>query len=311
VTGKPELLVTAGSLAEIERLIDAGADAVSVGEQRFGLRLPGDVTIADMREAVRIAHGKGAKLYAVCNNIMHNDILPELPGYLRRLSECGVDAVVFGDPAVLIAMREAEVRLPLHWNAEMTSTNYASANYWASKGAVRVVLARELNMDEVIEIKRNVSIAVEVQVHGMTNIYHSKRALLTNYFRHVGASAESVGTGADRRLFLVEEERRNDKLPIFEDRNGTHVMSPDDICMIENLHELMAACIDSFKIECLLKPIEYNETVVRCYRQAIDAYAADPDGYRFDEQAWLEPIRRLQDPDRELSYGFFYKEQVY
>lgn len=307
---KPELLIGAGSLDEIERLAEAGADAFHIGEQRFGMRLSGDIPEGRIAEAIRLAHDKRAKAYVVCNGILHNDVLPGLPDYIKRVAEAGADAIVFGDPAVLIAMRQAGVKLPLHWNAEMTSTNYATANYWASKGATRVFLARELNMDEVIEIKRHVRAEVQVQVHGMTNIYHSKRTLLTNYWQHQGQSAEGQRLDAERGLFLIEEERKKEKYPIYEDANGTHVMSADDICMLESLHELMEAGVDSLRLEGLLKPLAYNETVVRCYRRTIDAYAADPDGYTFDE-TWLDPIRELQDPDRELSFGFFYKEQVY
>jgi putative protease len=307
---KPELLIGAGSIEEIGRLANAGADAFYIGDDRFGMRLTGNIPQERIGEAIRFAHDKGVKAYVVCNGILHNEVLPELPDYLRLIADAGADGVVFGDPAVLIAMRQAGVKLPLHWNAEMTSTNYVTANYWVGKGATRVFLARELNMDEVAEIKRHVQAEVQVQVHGMTNIYHSKRTLLTNYWEHQGQSAQGERLDADRKLFLIEEERKDEKYPIYEDANGTHVMSGDDMCMLESLHELMEAGIDSFRIEGLLKTIEYNETVVRCYRQAIDAFKADPGGYVFDE-AWLEPIRELQDPDRELSFGFYYKEQVY
>lgn len=307
---KPELLIGAGSMDEIAAYVGAGANAVSFGEERFGMRLPGDIPEDRIGEAIRLAHAKGAKAYVVCNGILHNGVLPALPGYLQTVAEAGADAVVFGDPAVLIALRQAGVKLPLHWNAEMTSTNYVTANYWVGKGATRVFLARELNLDEVIEIKRHVHAEVQVQVHGMTNIYHSKRTLLTNYWQHQGRRLDGERLDAGRKLVLVEEERREEKYPVYEDANGTHVMSADDICMLESLHELMEVGIDSFRIEGLLKTVEYNVAVLRGYRQAIDAYAADPHGYSFDE-SWLAPIRRLQDPGRELSFGFFYKEQVY
>lgn len=307
---KPELCIGAGSIEEIGRYAGAGADALYIGEQRYGMRLAGDIPAERIGDAIRSAHNQGVKAYVVCNGILHNEVLPGLPAYLQRIAEAGANGVVFGDPAVLIAMRQAGVKLPLHWNAEMTSTNYVTANYWIGKGATRVFLARELNMDEVIEVKQHVKAEVQVQVHGMTNIYHSKRTLLTNYWEHQGQTARNERLDTDRKLFLVEEERKDEKYPVFEDANGTHVMSGDDMCMLESLHELMEAGIDSFRIEGLLKPIEYNETVIRCYRKAIDAYAAAPENYLFDD-SWLEPIRSLQDPDRELSFGFYYKEQVY
>lgn len=307
---KPELLIGAGSLDEISRYAAAGADAFYIGDERFGMRLTGQIGEERIGEAIALAHRLGTKAYIVCNGILHNETLPELPGFLRTVAASGADAVVFGDPAVLIAMREAGVQLPLHWNAEMTATNYRTADYWIGKGATRVFLARELNLDEVIEIRRRLKAEVQVQVHGMTNIYHSRRTLLANYWRHQGRSAEGEQLTPDRGLYLVEQERQDETYPIFEDASGTHVMSGDDLCMLESLHELMEVGIDSFRIESMLKSADYNEAVVRSYRAAIDAYAADPDSYRFDE-AWLEAIRRLQDPKRELSFGFYYKEQVY
>lgn len=314
---KPELLVTAGTLMQIEKYAAAGADAVLVGEQKYGMRLPGELSVADIQAAVRLCKAKRMKLYVAVNNVMDNQILEELPVYLAALAEAEVDAIVFGDPSVLMVLREVCPQLAWHWNAEMTSTNYKTAAYWGRRGATRVVLARELNMEQVLEVKQQLpDMEVEVQVHGMTNIYHSKRNLVQSYMHHQNEQqpaqqlvhAENVSK--DRGLFLIEQERQDEKYPIYEDMNGTHIMSSDDICMLESLHEIMEGGLDSLKIECLLKSERYNETVIRSYRQAIDAYIADPDQYEFNEE-WLETIREVQDPERELSFGFFYKEQVY
>ncbi|MCY9592672.1 U32 family peptidase [Paenibacillus chitinolyticus] len=307
---KPELLITAGTVEEAKRFIEAGADAVLIGEAAFGMRLPGDVTIQDLEELVPYVHDKGAKVYAAVNNVFDNEALLEVEKYLAAISAIGVDGAVYGDPAVLRMVNKAELKLPLHWNAEMTTTNYATANYWASRGAARAVLARELNLEETLEFKLHAKLEVQVQVHGLTNIYHSRRSLVANYVEHLGKDASSVDRSMDNGLFLIEQERQEERYPIYEDSNGTHVMSSDDICMLEDLHELLKGNIDSLKIEGLLKSAEYNETVVRAYRQVIDAYCADPDSYKFNDEM-LEPIRRLQDPCRELSFGFFYKEQVY
>ncbi|MCZ8514657.1 U32 family peptidase [Paenibacillus filicis] len=312
---KPELLIAAGSLEEIRRYIEAGADAVVVGEHRFGMRLPGEVTLEELAKIVPWIHERGAKVYAAVNNIMDNEILGELGDYIAGLQGLKIDALVFGDPAVLIAVRSSAPGMPLHWNAEMTSTNYATARYWRSKGSMRIVLARELNLEETLEIKRQLGddMEVQVQVHGLTNIYHSKRTLLSNYKDHQGRPAEmpdGIGTGVEDQLFLIEQERQNERYPVYEDANGTHIMSSDDVCMLDSVHELIEGGVDSLKIEGLLKSVEYNETVLRSYRQAIDAYCADPEGYAFREE-WLDAIRVLQDPRRELTYGFFYKEQVY
>ncbi|OPA80423.1 peptidase U32 [Paenibacillus selenitireducens] len=317
MTKKPELLVTAGSLEQLQKYMQAGADAVLVGEQKYGMRLPGDMTLAHIREAVQRGKEAGVKIYVAVNNIMDNQVLHELPAYLTALQEAGVDAIVYGDPSVLMTVREAAPQLPLHWNAEMTSTNYKTATYWAKRGAKRVVLARELNMDQVLEMKEQLpNMEVEVQVHGMTNIYHSKRNLVKSYMSHQNVrnhdAVEVHGEDLtiDRGLFLIEQERQEEKYPIYEDINGTHIMSSDDICMLENIHELLEGRIDSLKIECLLKSDRYNETIIRSYRLAIDAYTADPENYEFQPE-WLEAVQEVQDPERELSYGFFYKEQVY
>ncbi|MGG1515853.1 peptidase U32 family protein [Paenibacillus oryzisoli] len=307
---KPELVISCGSLHDVKTMIEAGADAVIIGESCFGMRLPGDMKLPDVAAAVQFAHERGVKVYVSMNNIMVNSVLPELLPYLTALQEMAVDGVIFGDPSILMNVRQLPKPIPLHWNAEMTSTNYATANYWGRQGATRVVLARELNMEQVLEFKAKCDLAVEVQVHGITNIYHSKRELLRNYMEHQGNDAGGQDRSIDRGLFLIEHERRELRYPVYEDANGTHILSAEDLCMLENLPELMDGHIDSFKIEGLLKSTAYNEAVVRSYRAAIDAYASDPENYVFNE-AWLDAISELQDPERELSYGFFYKEQVY
>ncbi|MEK3721016.1 peptidase U32 family protein [Paenibacillus sp. FSL H8-0034] len=307
---KPELYISAGTAEEARRYVEAGADAVSVGEHRYGMRLSGEVLLDELSELIPWCHERGAKVYVMVNKIIDNEMLAQLPDYLQRVQQLQADAVVFGDPAVLIAMRQAAPGLPLHWNAEMTSTNYETANYWGSKGSKRVVLARELNMDEALEIKSKLPhMEVQVQVHGITNIYHSKRSLVTNYEDHQGRG-QGASKGLEDGLFLIEQERKDERYPLYEDENGTHIMSSDDICMLENLHELVEGHIDSLKIEGLLKSPEYNEAVIKGYRLAIDTFCSDPDNYVFEEQ-WLDAIRELQDPRRELTFGFFFKEQVY
>ncbi|MNW37534.1 putative protease YhbU precursor [compost metagenome] len=307
---KPELLVTAATPQEARQLLEAGADALLIGDDRFGMRLPGSFTLEQIRETVDEAHKRNGKVYVSMSNLMTNDLLQTIPAYIEKLAEYGVDAIEFNDPSVLAAAREHAPNVSLFWNAEMTSTNYATANYWGEKGASRVVLARELNMDEITGMIPHLQIEAQVQVHGMTNIYHSKRSLVASYMKHQNRPVDG-NLGMDRGLFLVEtDERPDQKFPIYEDVNGTHIMSSDDICIIEDLHIMMEAGVHSFKIEGLLKPLVYNCAAVKAYRQAIDAYAADADSYAFDE-SWLDEVRRLQDPERELSFGFFYKEQVY
>jgi U32 family peptidase len=307
---KPEILTTARSMDELKRVLAAGADAVIIGESRWGMRLPGDFLISDIGDAMQIAREFQAKIYVSVNKIMDNEDVRELPDYLDALIRTGADSIIFGDPALLGAYRKLSSKLALHWNAEMTSTNYAAANYWAARGASRVVLARELNMEQVIDFKKNAKLEVQVQVHGATNIYHSRRNLIHSYLDHREGSRSQSDFGQDQGLYLVEAERLELSHPVFEDKNGTHIMSADDICMLDCLPELIDGGVDSIKLEGLIKSIEYNETVVRAYRSAVDAYTASPERYKMDPE-WLLSIERLQDPKRELTYGFFYKEQVY
>lgn len=306
----PELLATAASLEECEQLLEAGATALLVGEAKFGSRLAGQFNLEMIEQAVKLAHQKGAKLYVSMNNLIDNATVNELPSYISALNSFVVDAIVYGDPAVLMAAREHAPAMKLHWNAEMTSTNYATADYWARRGATRYVLARELNMEQIIEIKQNSKLEIQVQVHGMTAIYHSKRSLVQSYAEHHRQQADYAKLQQASGLYLMENDRPDERFPIFEDEYGTHIMSSDDICMLENLHELLEEKIDSFKIEGILKSTEYNIAVVKAYRTVIDAYLADPENYTFEESL-LDSIRELQDPGRELSFGFFFKEQVY
>ncbi|WP_372637352.1 peptidase U32 family protein [Cohnella sp.] len=304
------MLIPAGSIGQMERYIRAGASAILIGEARFGMRQPADVAQEQLEQAAEAAHRLGAKLYVNMNKLFRNHELEALPAYLRAVKAAQVDAIVFGDPAVLLNAREHAPDVPLFWNAEMTGTNSSSASYWGRRGASRAVIARELNEEEIVDLKAKAAMEVQVQVHGMTNIYHSHRNLLESYMQHLGREATLIRKGPDRGLYLVEAERPDEKFPVYEDENGTHVMSPDDICLLEALPELIRAGVDSFYIEPLLKSDEYNETVLRSYREALDRWHRDPESYSFDEEA-LENIRRLQSPDRELGFGFLYKEQVY
>lgn len=294
----------------MERYIEAGADAVRIGDSRFGMRLPGEIGEAELPRAIARAHELGAKVYVAAEKLLRNEELAPLPAYLRLAAEAGADALTFGDPAVLLCAREAAPSLALHWDGEMTGTNSSSAAFWGRRGARRAVLSRELNEEEIRDFVRKAGLETQVQVHGMTNIYYSRRNLLQSYMEHIGREAAIVDLGADRGRFLAEAERPEERLPIYEDANGTHVMSADDVCLLEALPELLDAGVSSLYVEPLLKPEAYNIAALRSYRVAIDAYAADPEGFAVREE-WLDAIRALQDPERELSFGFFYKEQVY
>jgi U32 family peptidase len=307
---KPELLVTPISVDEIIPLAEAGADAFVVGEQKFGLRLAGEFSRDDVKAAVEMAHSKGKKVYVAMNALFHNEKIDLLGEYLTFLKEINADAVIFGDPAVLMAAKEHAPDMKLHWSTETTGTNWYTCNYWGRKGAKRAVLAREINMDAIVEIKENAEVEIEVQVHGMMNMFQSKRPLLGHYFEYQGKALEVENRKQERNMFLHDKEREN-KYPIFEDENGTHIMSPNDICIVDELTELVEAGIDSFKIDGVLKSPEYIQEITKLYRKAIDLAVEDPDQYDEEKDSLLAEAEALQPPNRPLDSGFFFKETVY
>lgn len=308
---KPELLVTPQSIEHITALLEAGADAFVIGEQKFGLRLAGDFTVAQVEEATKLIHAAEKKVYVAVNALFHNDRLDALDEYLVEMQRIGVDALLFGDPAVIIAVRENNVTIPLHWNPETTATNFFQVNYWGERGSKRAILARELSVDEVIEIKENTKHEIEVQVHGMTCMFQSKRSLLGNYFLYRDEAMEIENRKENKNMFLHDKERKN-KYPIYEDMNGTHIFSPNDMCIIEELNELFEAGIDSFKIDGVLQTFDYTVTVTKLYRQAIDTYFEQgEDAYDDIKSELFEQIEAIQPALRPLDTGFIYKETVY
>ncbi|MEH7745932.1 peptidase U32 family protein [Neobacillus drentensis] len=307
---KPELLVTPLTVDDILPLIEAGADAFVIGEQRYGLRLAGEFTREDVLKAIELAHSKDKKVYVAMNAIFHNEKIDELNDYIKFVSDAKADAIIFGDPAVLMTVREVAPDMKLHWSTETTGTNWFTCNYWGTKGAKRAVLAREINMDAIVETKENAEVEIEVQVHGMSCMFQSKRSLLGNYYEYQGKVLEVENRKMEKNMFLHDKEREN-KYPIFEDENGTHIMSPNDICIIDELQEMLEAGVDSFKIDGILKSSEYILAVTKAYREAIDLFSEDPDAYEDKKDELLAAIEEIQPENRSLDTGFFFKETVY
>ncbi|EPC7216502.1 peptidase U32 family protein [Staphylococcus pseudintermedius] len=307
-----ELLVTPKSLSHIETLIEKGADAFVIGEEKFGLRLAGEFNREEMKKAVEIIHHAGKKAYAAVNGIFHNYHIPALEDYIAFLHEIRVDRIIFGDPAVVMIVKQQENPIPLNWNAETLVTNHFQCNYWGRRGAKRAVLARELSLEEILNIKENSDVEIEVQVHGMTCMFQSKRMLLGNYYtfqdRQMKIQLNEAAT--DSQLLLYDEERDN-KYPVFEDYNGTHIMSPNDICLIEELEPLFEAGIDSLKIDGVLQTEEYINVATEQYREAIDLYEEDPDTYEDEKFMLVDPIEAIQPEHRPFDEGFYYKQTVY
>ena len=202
-----ELLVTPKSLSHIEVLIEKGADAFVIGEQKFGLRLAGEFDRNAMKEAVQLIHENGKKAYAAVNGIFHNYHLNALEDYIQFLHDIKVDRIIFGDPAVVMYVKAQENPIPLNWDAETIVTNYFQCNYWGKRGAKRAVLARELSLEEILNIKAHADVEIEVQVHGMTCMFQSKRMLLGNYytFQDRQMKIQRNHEDSDKQLLLYDE----------------------------------------------------------------------------------------------------------
>ena len=305
-----ELLVTPKSVNHIEALIEKGADAFVIGEQKFGLRLAGEFNREAMREAVNLAHSKDKKIYAAVNGLFHNYHLNAVESYIEFLHEINVDRIIFGDPAVIMFVKNQDNPIPLNWDAETLVTNYFQCNYWGKKGAKRAQLARELNLEEILNIKANANVEIEVQVHGMTCMFQSKRMLLGNYYTFQERQLKIERNLVADELLLYDEERDN-KYPVFEDYNGTHIMSPHDICLIEELDPLLEAGIDALKIDGVLQSEEYINVCTEQYREAIDLYNEDPEAYEDEKFMLVDPIEAIQPEHRPFDEGFLYKQTVY
>lgn len=304
VNKKTELLVTAENIEEMNLLIDAGADALLIGGSSYGLRARGNFTLEMIMQASKIAKEKEVKLYLMINALFHNEMLAGLEEFINTVSHYKIDAIVFEDPAVYTIAKKINSEIPLHFSSGTMVTNSQMINFWANKGIVRAELARELSLDEVMKIKKNVNIEIQIQVHGFTSIFHSKRELLTSYLSHLGR--ENIEELIKDELFLKEHERPDNRYPIIEDNQGTHIMSDQEICMINYIPQIINAKIDSIKIEGVLHQTDYLVKVTEIYRQAIDKSYTEEciDGL-------YEQIMAVQPKNRPLGTGFYLKEQIY
>ncbi len=299
----PELLAPAGDLEKLQAAVIYGADAVYLGGKQFGLReRAGNFTLEEMARGVEYAHARGVKAYVTVNIFAHNRDLDDLPAYLRQLEEIGVDAVIVSDPGVLVLVRQTTPRLPVHLSTQANTTNWLAARFWQQQGVSRIVLARELTLEEIREIRRQVQVPLEVFVHGAMCISYSGRCLLSNYMTGRDANRGDCAQACRWRYALVEEKRPGEYFPVEEGCRGTYILSSRDLCLLEYIPQLVEAGVDSLKIEGRVKSVHYVATVVSVYRQALDACRADP--ARFQVQTrWLEELGKVS--HREYTSGFF------
>ncbi|MDF9407823.1 U32 family peptidase [Pelotomaculum isophthalicicum JI] len=301
---RPELLAPAGDLEKLKVAVIYGADAVYLGGRHFGLRAgAGNFSEEEIAEGVRFAHEKGVRVYVTVNIFAHNSDLAKLPGYLDTVSAAGVDGVILSDPGVVELVRKLHPALPVHLSTQANTTNWAAAQFWEKLGVSRIILARELSLDEIAEIRERVGVELEIFVHGAMCVSYSGRCLLSNYFTGRDANRGDCAQSCRWRYALVEETRPGEYLPLEEDEKGAYILSSRDLCLIEHIPELAAAGINSFKIEGRMKSIHYVAGVVKAYREAMDTFFAGGAGC-WNPDVWLEEIGKVS--HREYTTGFLF-----
>ncbi len=298
----PELLAPAGNLEKLRVAIAYGADAVYFAGKNFGLRAFADnFSEEEIAAAVAVAHAAGRKAYVTVNIFPHNDDLAALPAYLAFLRDCGVDAAIVSDPGVFRLARSVAPELSLHLSTQANTVNWAAALFWEELGLRRIVLAREVSLADIRLIRAKTSLELEAFVHGAMCISYSGRCLLSNYLASRDANRGECVQACRWRYHVVEETRPGQYLPVSEDAHGTYVFNSKDLCLLPHSPALVASGLDSFKIEGRMKSVHYVATVVKVYREALDAFAADPECFYVREE-WLAELEKIS--HRPYTSGF-------
>ena len=302
---KPEVLAPAGSLDKLKIAVYFGADAVYICGWKLNLRsFSYNFTNDEIAEGVKYCHDRGKKLYVTMNVFPRNHDLKGAEEYIKGLSDLGIDAIIVADPSIIMAAKNVAPDLEIHLSTQANTTNWMATKFWYEQGAKRVVLARELTFTEINTIKANIpeDCELEVFVHGSMCIAYSGRCLISNYMLGRDANKGICSNACRYKYFLVEETRPNEYYPVIEDDEGTYIMNSKDLCMIKHIPELIKSGVHSLKIEGRMKNEFYVASVVKAYREAVDAYFENPDNYVFNEE-WMNTVMKVS--HRQYHTGFF------
>ncbi|WP_255374402.1 U32 family peptidase [Cohnella sp. OV330] len=296
---RPELLAPAGNLEKLKFAVHYGADAVYIGGQSYGLRSNADnFSFEEMREGVEFAARYGAKVFVATNIYAHQEDLPGIAEYLKQLEAAGIAAIITADPAIVETAMAHAPGLEVHLSTQQSTMNWQAVQFWKEVGLPRVVLARETSMEEIREIKSHVDLELEVFIHGAMCSSVSGRCVLSNHF-----TDRDSNRGGCCQSCRWKYDLHQDHGPVGDPGDHMFTMGSKDLCMIRHIPDLIEAGVDSFKIEGRMKSIHYVASVVGAYRQAIDAYMADPAGYALRPE-WEAEIGKAA--NRPLNTGFFY-----
>ncbi len=300
---KPELLAPAGDWEKLQMAVLYGADAVYLAGTSFGMRsFAGNFSDEELPRAVEFAHRRGVKVHATVNTMPRSGEVDRLPEHLEKLNDVRVDALILADLGAFTLAGKYAPRCQRHISTQQSIANYACAQAWFDLGAQRVVLARELGMEEIREIRRRVDPALELETfcHGAMCVSYSGRCLLSNYMTGRDSNRGACAQPCRYQYALMEEKRPGEYFPVFEDEKGTYIMNSRDMCMIDHLDDLMDAGVDCLKIEGRAKSAYYAAIVTGAYRHVLDDVAAG----RPVDPVWRDEVEHVS--HRHYSTGFFY-----
>lgn len=303
---RPEVLSPAGTLEKLKVAVNYGADAVFVGGQAYGLRSrAGNFSMEEMAEGINYAHDHGVKVYVAANMVTHEGNEIGAGAWFRELRDLGLDAVIVSDPALIAICATDAPGLEIHLSTQASSTNYETFEFWKELGLTRVVLAREVTMAELADIRKRTSVEIEAFVHGAMCISYSGRCVLSNHMSHRDANRGGCSQSCRWKYNLYDmpfgQERRSLKGEVPEEFS----MSAVDMCMIENIPDMIENGVDSLKIEGRMKSIHYVSTVTNCYKAAVNAYLESPQAFEAIKQDLIDELWKVA--QRELATGFYYQ----
>ncbi len=302
----PEVLAPVGDFERLETALTFGADAVYLGSTEYGMRAASaNFDLESLQRAVGMAHDKGVRVYLTCNILPRNDEIDRMEDFLRAAAETGVDAFIVTDLGVLSLLKKAVPDAEIHISTQNGVVNWLAATELYKMGAKRVVLARELSLDEIRVIRQKTppDLEIEVFVHGAMCMSFSGRCVLSNYMADRDANRGQCAQPCRWKYTLMEEKRPGQYFPVFEEEEGTYILNAKDLCMIEYIDQLIEAGVTSLKIEGRAKSSYYVGVVTNAYRMAVDSYLENPKDWKLPEFL-AEEVRKVS--HRDYSTGFFF-----
>lgn len=302
----PELLCPAGDIVRLKAAVDFGADAVYLAGEEFGMRTAAtNFGEEDLKKGIEYAHSHGVKVHIACNTLPHNEEIPRLPAFLELVNDLGADAVIAADIGTMGLVKKYAPRCELHASVQSGIVNYVTANAFYDMGAKRVVLARELSLKEIAEIREKTpkDLEIEAFAHGAMCVSFSARCLLSSYMTGRDANRGDCAQPCRWSYSLMEEKRQGQYFDITETDKGTYILNANDLCMAEHLKEMRDVGIDSIKIEGRAKSHYYVAVVTNAYRGALDSLKANPDNWTLP--IWVtEELNKVS--HRVYSTGFYF-----